>query len=91
MPYNVYTIQITHDNVDQIVDAAKSQAWTLDHLKDNLEYNEAEDGFQALVLYITVIKANGHIMNCNDVPIYDDSHEVMDHISVKELLEKIQK
>lgn len=90
-PYLVHTIQITHDNVEQIVNAALTQGWNLDHLEDTLEYHEVDSDFQALVLYITVIQATGQIMNSNDVPFYDDSHRVMDHIELQDLLTLIQK
>lgn len=89
MPYTVHTIQITHDNADQIVDTALTQAWTLD-LQDNLEYYEAFEGFKAYVSYFTVDET-GRILNHNDVPFFDDTYKTMDHIDVKDLLALIQK
>lgn len=94
MSIQVHTIQITSENVDRIEAAALTQDWHLDHLKDNLEYHEGEfktePTFKTLVLYITVDET-GRIMNCNDVPFFDDSHEKMDHIDTDALIALIEK
>jgi len=57
---------ITPDNVELIIEVAAKRKFTIEHLRDNMEYN-AEDGFST-ILYTSVYPWIPQISNFNDQP-----------------------
>lgn len=66
-------VLITHDNVEQIIEAAAKRKWTIEHIRDSITDN-AEDFGDQTVLYTAVYPWNNTLANFNDTP-YDPSYE----------------
>jgi hypothetical protein len=80
---------LTSDNVERIIEVAAKRKFTIEHLRDSLEYN-AEEG-DGTLLYTSVYPWIPQISNFNDVP-YDPSVPVdYPHMmSTEEFLELLE-
>lgn len=63
-PFAVYAIVLNETNIQQIDTVARPLGWTLDHLKDNMEFN-AEDGFDT-ILYMKLFPDSTEIATFDD-------------------------
>jgi hypothetical protein len=52
--FDVYAIQLTEENIPQIIEKTAPLGWTLGYLKSNLRYN-AKDGFDT-ILYMKLYR-----------------------------------
>jgi hypothetical protein len=66
------SVLLTDDNVDRIVEVAAKRGFTIDHLRDNMEYHVEEDDAQT-ILFTSVYPWIPAISNFNDVP-FDPSY-----------------
>src|SRR3954465_5861302 len=78
------------DNVERIIEVAAERQFTIDHLRDSIEYN-AEDGFGTM-LYTSVYPWIPAISNFNDVPFTGSPESLSDVplMSTEEFLELLE-
>lgn len=70
------SVMLTRDNVDRIIDVAAKRAFTLEGLRDTIEYH-AEDGYET-ILFTSVYPWNKQISNFNAVPFDARYHPATD-------------
>lgn len=77
-------VMLTLDNVERIIAVAAKRKFTIEYLRDNIEYN-AEDGFET-ILYTSVYPWNNQISTFNDAPFEGEYHESQPLMSTDEFI-----
>lgn len=67
------SVILTHDNVERIIAVAAKRGFTIEHIRDSIDYHAEEDGAET-ILFTSVYPWIPQISNFNDVP-YDPSYE----------------
>jgi hypothetical protein len=84
------SVMLTDDNVDRIIEVAAKRGFTIEYLRDNIEYN-AEDGYET-ILFTSVYPWIPQISNFNEVP-FDSSYHPAPNVplmSTEEFLELLE-
>lgn len=63
--FDVYAIQISEENIPQIIDVTRPLGWCLTHLPDSLEYNTEEFGMDTW-LFMKLYKDTTEIATFSD-------------------------
>lgn len=66
------SVMLTHDNVERIIEVAAKRGFTIEHLRDSIDYH-AEDGDKT-ILFTSVYPWIQQISNFNDVPFNPSYH-----------------
>lgn len=80
---------LTHDNVEQIIEVAGKRGFTIEHLRDSIDYN-AKDGAET-ILYTSIYPWIQQISNFNDTPLWSrDDIDRIPLMSTEEFLELLK-